>query len=77
MDVSLQPVTMGRPVRFFARQQRILERGEQVLEEIVGSGVDAAVGRLVANTAQSVDDLAGRAAIGRGGGAPDESPRKA
>jgi len=69
---------MGRPVRFFARLRRILALGQQLLEEIVGSRVDAAVGRLVANTAwQFVDDCAGREVIGRGGDGPDESPRKA
>jgi predicted AAA+ superfamily ATPase len=43
MDVSLQAVIMGRPGRFFASLQRVLELGEQVLEQIAGSRVDAAV----------------------------------
>jgi predicted AAA+ superfamily ATPase len=43
MNVSLQSVIMGRPGRFFARLQRVLELGEQVLEQIAGSPVDAAV----------------------------------
>jgi predicted AAA+ superfamily ATPase len=42
MGVSLQSVTMGRPVRLFTRLQRILELGERVLEDLAGSRVDTA-----------------------------------